>query len=273
MGCSLRGWHGWRTGCASSAPGCPALEQGQGRAAVLQPACLSPRESQASALCCTRGGAQPLLAVAPGPTDDASRSRSALLSAAPAHQLCAPCAELVHRQRKEGPGWAAGVEPGEGPRAGCSENKAWQRQPRGSQRVPERGPTASTPKASGAARGAPAAAPAPALAPAAARQLLPNSRSLRGRLQLRPRSESLVPGGGAGAAGGSRQHRQGPQHPVLCPTELGGSSTGCSWFGKGHTSPGPSLWGSGPVRSPLPLWHDTASARFQDGPGCGQCRG
>lgn len=60
---------------------------------------------------------------------------------------------------------------------------------------------------------------------------------------------------GCGRGGGRRRHRQGPQHPVLCPTELGGSSTGWSWMRKGHTSTSTSVWGSGPVRSPLPLRH------------------
>lgn len=49
----------------------------------------------------------------------------------------------MHRQRKEGLGWAAEVEPGEGPQPCCSENKAWRQQAQGSHHVPKRDPTTS----------------------------------------------------------------------------------------------------------------------------------
>lgn len=191
-----------RTGCASSAPGYSDLERGQGRAAVPQPACLSPRESRASPLrCCAAHSHRglgpcwlvpcclwPLLMGPLPPTVPLCFARAAL-----AHQLCTPCEEFVHRQRKEGLGWAAEVEPGEGLRPPLSENKARRRQRAGgSHHVCERGPTASTPKDSWAARGVPATAPAPSLAPAAAPQLLTNSCRLLGRFQPWPGWETLV---------------------------------------------------------------------------------
>lgn len=54
----------------------------------------------------------------------------------------------MHRQRREGLGWAAEVEPGEGPQPRCSKNKAWRQQAQSSHHVPKQGPTMSTPKAS-----------------------------------------------------------------------------------------------------------------------------
>lgn len=58
--------------------------------------------------------------------------------------------------------------------------------------------------------------------------------------------------------GGSRQHRQGLQNSVPCPTELGGlihRLLSRAWFGKGDAGISSNLHESGPVRSPLSLQH------------------
>lgn len=131
----------------------------------------------------------------------------------------------LRAHRKEGRGWAAEVEPGEGPRRAAPRTK-----PRGS--------------------AAPRAAPTPGAAeplagrtrPAAARQLLPNSRSLSGRLRLGNCCERGVGREQRCAASRCAQGR-GLRPPARC-SDLLGSESRSSLLGllRARLLPGMGTW-------------------------------